>query len=881
MPESRKPSPSPLSSLASLSPLSAAARHTLAASAVILLAASAPASSAQETGQAAGELPTIEEKTEGMEALEGYFDLYWDRGSGELFWEIAGWDTEFLYQVSLAAGLGSNPVGLDRGQLGETHVLEPRRVGPRVLLEEPNYRYRARGADSAEAAAVENAFARGTLWGFEAVAETGERVLVNATDFFLRDAHDIARTLEETGQGSFSLDESRSALHMPRTRSFPRNTEVEASLTFTSEDPGELVEATAADGEAVTLRVHHSFVELPDTAGYDPRPVDPRVGAFGVSFQDYATPIDRELEVRWASRHRLHRQDPDAESSPPVEPLVYYVDAGVPEPIRSALIEGASWWDQAFEAAGYEDAFRVRVLPDSAHPLDIRYDMIHWTHRRTRGWSYGSSVVDPRTGEILKANVNLGSLRLRQDHLIAKGLAPPYGSAGGAESAPDGRLERSPAAPRSDAAGVPACDLSSGPGFGYLATAAQETDPTELALARVRQLSAHEVGHTLGFSHNYIASTYAGRASVMDYPAPLVGVTDGGRLDLSDAYDVGIGEYDAFAVNWLYRDFPEGRDEPAALDSIVRDGLERGMRFISDQDARPEGAAHALAGLWDNGRQPAEYLSHEYRVRRIGLENFGPEAIRPGKPMAGLEEVLVPLYLHHRYQLEVAAHSLGGYDYSYALRGDGQTVIEPVPPETQTTALDGMLRSLEADFLALPERVLELIPPRAFGMAGGETFGKRTSPTFDPLGAAASSARYTLRYLLQPERMARLVEQHRRDSRLPGLGQVVDSTLDRTWRASTPDDAYRNAVQQTVESVVLHELMEEAGSGDNTELVRAVLSDRIEGLAQWLEGRESLTPHQSLALRDIRRWQERPEGTTPPARVPDLPPGSPIGGGGG
>lgn len=872
MPETPRPS-SPLPGI----PEAPRLRRVVLAAAALLLVAAAPAAALQESGQEVEELPTIEEKTEGTDALEGYFDLYWDREAGKLYWEIDRWDTEFLYQISLAAGLGSNPVGLDRGQLGGTHVAEFRRVGRKVLLEEPNYSYRARDADSAEVAAVEDAFARSTLWGFEAAAESGDRVLVDATDFFLRDAHDIAETLQETGQGDYSLQESRSALYMPRTKAFPRNTEVEATLTFTTEDPGGLVRATAADGEAVTLRVHHSLVELPDTAGYDPRPVDPRVGAFGISFQDYSTPIDRELEIRWASRHRLEKQDPGAASSPPVEPLVYYVDPGTPEPVRSALVEGASWWNQAFEAAGYEDAFRVRVLPDSADPMDVRYHMIHWTHRRTRGWSYGSSVVDPRTGEILKANVNLGSLRLRQDHLIGRGLTPPFGSAAvGTGPGAAAGAERS-----SGAARIPACDLGSGPSFGYLASVTQDGDtPRELALARVRQLSAHEVGHTLGFSHNYIASTYAGRASVMDYPAPLVEITDDGRLDLSDAYDVGIGEYDEFAVTWLYQDFPEGRDEAAALDSIVRDGLDRGIRFISDQDARPEGAAHALAGLWDNGRQPAEYLSHEYRVRRIALEDFGPGAIRPGKPLAGLEEVLVPLYLHHRYQLEAASHSLGGYDYSYALRGDGQTVIEPVPASTQHTALDGMLRSLEPDFLALPERVLEAIPPRAFGMAEGETFAKRTHPAFDPLGVAASSARYTLRYLLQPERMARLVEQHRRSPDLPGLAAVVDSTLARTWRAPDPDDPYPNAVQQTVESVVLHRLMEEAGSGDNTELVRAVLADRVDGLADWLEGREGLSPHESLALDDIRRWQERPEGTTPPARVPELPPGSPIGGGG-
>ncbi len=795
-------------------------------------------------------IPEIDEKTEGMRRLDGFFDLYWDEAKGKLYWEIDRWDTEFLYQVSLSTGLGSNPVGLDRGQLGGTYVLEARRVGPTVLLVGPNYRFRARSEYRDEIRAVEEAFAPSTHWGFKVEAQSGDRALVDATDFFLRDAHGVIRQLESSGQGRFGLDRSRSAIHLPRTRTFPLNTEVETWLTFTSDNPGRLVRSTAASGGAVTLRQHHSLVQLPDV--YEPREADPRMGAFGIAFHDYASPIDQPLAVRWVARHRLEKKDPRAARSEPVEPIVYYLDPGAPEPIRSALIEGASWWNEAFEEAGYIDAFRVEVLPEGAEPMDLRYNMIHWTHRSTRGWSYGSTVVDPRTGEILKGNVNLGSLRLRQDHLLGTGLTAPFD------------------------ASIGECDLAGGPTFDYLAEVAEGADAVEMALARIRQLSAHEVGHTLGLSHNYIASTL-GRASVMDYPAPLVMVSSEGRLDLSDAYAVGMGEYDKLVIEWLYSDFAEGTDEKAALEEIIQDGLRRGIRFLTDQDARPAGAAHPLAALWDNGSDPVAALENEVEVRRIGLEAFGEGAIRPGEPLAALEEVLVPLYMHHRYQVEATAHSVGGADYNFAVRGDGQTPIEIVPGDRQRRALDAVLLTIEPEFLAIPERILAILPPRAFGMEGGELFGKRTSPTFDPIGAASSAAELTVSLIFQPQRMARLVEFHARDESYPGLAEVVERTLEVTWYAPHEASAYRQEIRNAVDRVVLDRMMSEAGSGDNTAQVRAVLAAEIASLAGWLETQDTPMPHQQLALEDVRRWQQRPEGVTPATRPAPLPPGSPIG----
>jgi hypothetical protein len=835
------------------------ARRVLLPALALLLAGALPgapgarAALAQGAGhdeEAAGPkpLPTIEAKTEGMTHMPGYFDLYWDARADKLYMEVDRFDQEFLFQESLATGLGSNPVGLDRGQEGDTRVLVARRVGRKILFVQPNLGFRARSGSDAEKAAVREAFAPGTVWGFEAVAKSGDRWLVDATSFFVRDAHDIVQTLKRTQQGDFKLNESRSTIYLPRTKSFPKNTEIEAWLTFTSPRPGPLVRRTAADAGSFSLRAHYSLVRLPDD-GYVPRRHDPRIGAFAITFQDYAVPIDQSIHFRWVTRHRLVKKDPSAAVSEPVQPLVYYVDPGIPEPVRSAVIEGISWWSKAFEAAGFKNAFQ----------MDLRYNVVHWTHRRTRGWSYGASVVDPRTGEILKANVNLGSLRLRQDHLIGQGLVPMFASAGQAE-------------------GVGGCDYGQGPSFGYLADLDPATTPTELALARVRQLAAHEVGHTLGLAHNYMASTY-GRASVMDYPAPVVNIREDGTLDLSDAYAVGVGSYDSLAITWLYSQFPKGTDVHAALDSIIQDGLHRGIRFITDQDARPPGAAHPLAALWDNGADPVAYLNHEIQVRKVGLEHFGEAMIRPGEPLASLEEVLVPLYLHHRYQLNAAAHSLGGYDYYFALRGDGQTPITVVPPDQQRRTLNELLSTLDPSFLAIPNRILNLIPPRAYGVATGEIFDSRTAPVFDPLGAAASSADFTIGLILQPQRMARLVAQHARDAKEPGLAEVLDRTMAATWKAPDPQNGYDLALRRTVDRVFLDRLMEEAGSADNTELVRADLDAAVRSLRDWLAGRSRPDPVQAKALEDIRRWIARPEGTTAPARVKELPPGDPIGGG--
>lgn len=809
----------------------------------------------------AQELPSIAEHTAGMTALEGFFDLYWDEDTGKLFWQFDDMDTGFIYQVSMGSGLGSNPVGIDRGQLEGTYLLEPMRVGPKVLLVEPNYRYRARSDNPREVAAVREAFAPSVQWGFDVVARTGEAVLVDATAFFLRDARDVIGQIQAAGQGTFRLDPSRSAMYMDRTRSFPDNTEVEAMLTFTSDDPGNLVRAVAATGNSITLREHHSLVRLPDD-GYSPRITDPRIGTNGPTISDYATPIDQDLYVRWVARHRLQKRDPTAAMSEPVEPIVYYVDPGVPEPIRSALIEGASWWNDAFAAAGFVNAFRVEVLPDGADPLDIRYNMIHWTHRRTRGYSYGGSVVDPRTGEIIKGNVNLGSLRLRQDYLHGQGMVPAFsmdqGMGGGMD---EGRYYES-------------CGLADAPGFEYLAQVADDADAVGMALARVRQLSAHEVGHTLGFPHNYLASTY-GRESVMDYPAPLAEVVNG-RISLANAYLARIGEYDKLAVKWLYSEFPPGTDEEAALQEIVREGMDAGLPYMGHTNNNFIGAGHQYAGVWDNGANLVDQLKVEIEVRRIGLASFGPEVIRPGEPMSDLEQVLLPLYMHHRFQMNSAVESLGGADYHYAMRGDGQIPYTIVPGDEQRDALETVLSTLTVDFLALPRRIVEMIPPPAYRYGQGETFEGHTELLFDPLGAAEGAADLTAGMILHPQRMARLVVFGGMGD-YPDLEEVVDRLLEVTWGAEEPADEYRMRVLHVIQRVVVDRMMVEGSRAENPAEVRAILADRLAALADSLESGPNPSPHTKLVAADIRRWENRSEATIPGPKL-EIPAGDPIGG---
>ena len=780
--------------------------------------------------QGNGGLPTIESHTAGLERLDGFFPLFWDDDTGALWLEIGRLGVEVLYVNALAAGVGSNDIGLDRGQLGGSRIVRFERVGRKVLMVQPNYAYRAATSNPDEQRAVDDAFATSVLFGFTVAARTDDHFLVDATPFLLRDVHGVADRLP----GAYRLDEQRSAVYLPRTRAFPENTELEATLTFAREGRGDgpgfgrgSIEAVTPSAEAVTVRQRQSFIALPDD-GYTPRPYDPRAGYGAVSFVDYAAPLGEPMTRRYLRRHRLEKRDPSAAMSEAVEPIVYYLDRGTPEPIRSALLDGARWWNQAFEAAGYRDAFRVELMPEGADPLDVRYNVIQWVHRSTRGWSYGSSVTDPRTGEIIKGHVTLGSLRVRQDWLIAEGLLSPYLT--GDEEPPE---------------------------------------LAELALARIRQLSAHEVGHTLGLGHNYYASSQ-GRISVMDYPHPLVTLGPDAQIDLSDAYDVGIGKWDAVAIAYGYQDHPADTDAGPALQRLLDEAWDEDLRYLTNQDA----AAHPRVHLWANGTDPARELERMLQVRRIALDRFGESAIPAGRPLATLEEALVPLYLHHRYQIDAAASALGGVEYVYAMRGDGRVPVTPVPGDRQRAALAALLRTLDPAELTLPETVLRRIPPRPPGHGlHRELFPRRTGPVFDALTPAIVAADLTVSQMLAPPRAARLVEQALLDETLPDLAEVLDVLMDDVFDA--PDEtAYEGAVRRAVQRVVAERLMGLAEQAPMAE-VRAHATVSLERISRRAPG----DAYSRVLGREIERFLERPGNpvASPSVPAPAAPPGSPIG----
>ncbi len=800
---------------------------------------------AQEDG-----LPSIAEKTASMQEIDGFMPLYWEASTGKLWMEISRWDHDVLHMTGLASGLGSNDIGLDRGALAGSRVVRFRRVGPKVLLVQPNLRFRASSSNPREVQAVTDAFAPSTLWGFTAAAETGDRVLVDATSFFVRDMTNIGARLRP---GTYRLDEGRSALHLPMTMGFPENTEVEVSLTFVLQPGGtgrvfggpfpqppggvqafEGVRNVAASGEAATLRVHHSFVQLPEIGEYTPRVFDPRAGFGSISYADYSAPLGEPMEQRLIRRHRLEKRDPSAAMSDPVEPIIYYLDPGAPEPIRSALLEGARWWNQAFEAAGFRDGFQVEMLPEGVSSHDVRYNVINWVHRSTRGWSTGGSVTDPRTGEILKGVVTLGSLRWRQDYLIAEGLLSPYSNG---DETPAGL--------------------------------------TEWALSRIRQLAAHEAGHTLGLGHNYYDSD-RGRISVMDYPHPLVTLESNGSLDYSEAYDVGIGDWDKVAITYGYGDYPDGVDETAPLQAILDQAWEEDLIYLTNQDV----SAHARADQWSNGADAAAELERMMAVRRNALDRFGEAAIRGGRAMSTLEEALVPLYMHHRYQVEAAASMLGGLEYIYAFRGDGRKPMSRVSGAAQRAAVHALLGTLQPAELAIPIGVLDILPPRPPGYSRTrELFPRYTGPTFDAITPAVVAADHTVGQMLQPARAARLVEQHTLDADLPGLDDVI------TWlwevaQPSASDSPYEAEIRRGVGRVIADRLMALA-SGAGMPQVRAVATMHLAGMgraaSEAMAGGDAQAAFATLLSMDIKRFMARPAAPYEMPGTVGAPPGAPIG----
>ena len=765
-----------------------------------------------------------------IKSFKGYFNFSYNEESGSIKMEVKELNREFLYVSSLSSGIGSNDIGLDRGQLGGERIVKFIKTGNKLLLVQPNQDYRALTDNELERNSIEQAFAKSVLFGFPIQQEKEGSYFIDITPFLLQDMHGVSNRLKQAGEGQYNLDKTKSAIWLERTKAFPKNVELDVLLTFSGQPSGKHLRTVVPTASLVTVHQHHSFIELPDN-NYQPRIFDVRSGAIPMSYMDYATPVQEQINKQYIIRHRLQKKNPENQMSKAVEPIIYYLDNGTPEPIRSALLDGAKWWNQAFEAAGFIDAFQVKILPDDVDPLDCRYNVIQWVHRSTRGWSYGSSVVDPRTGEIIKGHVSLGSLRVRQDFLIAQALLnEPYKD--------------------SD----------------------DNVDPMlQMALSRIRQLSAHEVGHTIGFTHNF-AATASNRASVMDYPHPAITLKNN-QVDISNAYAVGIGDWDKVTVAYSYTEFNKQTDETKALNTILEKAKNDGLRFITDSDARAPGGAHALAHLWDNGGSATDELMNVLNIRKKAISNFSENNIRSNEPYSVLEDVFVPLYFFHRYQAEAASKIIGGLDYNYAVKGDGQMIVETIDAESQNKALYALLLTINAETLAIPKDKLGLFPPRAFSyQRTRESFKGKTGVAFDALSVASTASDMTLKFLLHPQRANRLIQQKSLDSNQLSLDGVLKALIKTSFDV-TYDDNYLNEIQRMINLNVLKHLMNLASNDNSFFQVKALANEAIRNI---MLNSLSLDPYKMQYMLLIKQFTDNPKEFSLP-ESPSLPDGSPIG----
>ncbi|GAA4272272.1 zinc-dependent metalloprotease [Aquimarina gracilis] len=776
------------------------------------------------------------ESNKNLKTFNGYFNFFYNESKDEIYLEVDELDAEFLYVHSLATGLGSNDIGLDRGQIGDGVVVKFQKAGNKLLLVQPNQRYRAITDNNLEKKSVEQAFAKSVLFGFPIKEEKSGKYIIDITSFLFQDTHGIIDRLKYQNEGTYKVDKEKSALSLERTKAFPKNVEFEALITYKGSAKGQNIQSVAPNSKLLTVIQHHSFVELPDD-GYQKREFDPRSGAISISYMDYATPVQDPIVKRYIIRHRLEKKNPTLAISEAKEPIVYYLDPGTPEPVRSALLEGARWWNEAYEAIGFKDAFQVKMLPENADPMDLRYNVIQWVHRSTRGWSYGASVVDPRTGEILKGHVSLGSLRIRQDFLIAQALL-----------------------------NQPFKDRDS-----------NYQPMLEMALARIRQLSAHEVGHTIGFAHNFAASTN-NRASVMDYPHPVVTLKND-SIDLSNAYDTKIGEWDKVTVAYSYSEFAKGTNEKEALNNILSAAYQSGLRFISDSDARPVGGAHELAHLWDNGQNATEELKNVLSVREFAIRNFSEGNIRSNEPYSVLEDVFVPLYFFHRYQTEATVKLIGGLNYNYAVKGGKQTIVDVTDSKKQRQALQQVLNTLTPEVLAIPEDKLKLFPPRAFGYyRTRESFKGKTGVGFDAISVAATASDMSLSLLLHPERASRLVQQKSLNKNQLGLVEMLEELIDLSFENKSKN-SYHKEIQYVVKTNVLKHLMNLSRNKSAYPQVNAITYAKINELLSRLKVKTT-DPldkiYNEYLIMEIKNFLKKPAEfkVLPSPKIPD---GSPIG----
>ena len=771
-------------------------------------------------------------KYDTLKSYFGFFNFFYDKKNDHIYLEVEDLEKEFLYVNSLSEGIGSNDIGLDRGQLGGRRVVYFKKAGNKLLLIEPNQKYRANSENYLEKKSIEQAFAKSVIWSFPIKEVKGKSYIIDLNDFLLHDAHDVSDRLKNRKQGSYSVNKSRSSIELSRTKAFPKNIEFDIQLTLTGKPEGSLIKSVTPSADAVTVNQHHSFIKLPPL-DFKMRKFDPRSGANSFKFYDYATPVNEPTLKEYVVRHRLEKKDDTLEMSLPVEPIIYYLDNGTPEPVRTALLEGGRWWNEAFENIGFKNAFQVKMLPNDADPLDVRYNVIQWIHRSTRGWSYGASIIDPRTGEILKGHVSLGSLRIRQDFMIALGLTEsPFKK-------------------------------------GYN----KENDALEMALSRIRQLSAHEIGHTLGFAHNFSASAN-NRSSVMDYPHPKLEIING-KISYKNAYDTGIGEWDKISVAYSYSDFSDEMDEEIALQKILENSYNDGHRFISDFDSRPIGGAHPKSHLWDNGDDATLELNNLLKIRRIAMNQFSLDHLRSGENYSILEDRLVPIYFLHRYQVEAVVKLIGGLNYDYGVKSNISYKVSPVNKNDQKTALKALLKSISPSELRIPKNLHSILGPRTFGnLRNRESFGSQSGVSFDYLGIANSLSDAIIGMILNPQRVTRLIQQEAIYNNQFKFNEVLKEMINSTFK-TTETNNYNMSIKEINQYNLLKHLMILSNEQNIYPQVRAEIYNVFDELLKWLKKNPDFK-YSNFYVNQLNQFKLQPDLFSPleTERIPD---GSPIG----
>lgn len=771
-------------------------------------------------------------KYDSMKSYLGYFNFYYDNTNDHIYLEVKELEKQFLYVNSLSEGIGSNDIGLDRGQLGGRRVVYFKKAGNKLLLVEPNQKYRANSNNYLEKKSIKQAFAKSVIWSFPIKESNKNGYVIDLNEFLLNDMHGVSQRLKSRKQGSYSVNKSRSSMELKRTKAFPKNIEFDIQLTFTGQPQGSLIKTVTPSADAVSVNQHHSFIELPPL-DFKMRRFDPRSGVNAFRFYDYATPVNEPTLQEYVVRHRLEKKNPELKISEPIEPIVYYLDNGTPEPVRSALLEGGRWWNQAFENIGFKNAFQVKILPDDADPLDVRYNVIQWIHRSTRGWSYGASIIDPRTGEILKGQVSLGSLRIRQDFMIALGLT------------------ESP----------------------FKINNNKDKKALEMALARIRQLSAHEIGHTLGFAHNFAASAN-NRSSVMDYPHPTLSIIEG-KINYDNAYAIGIGDWDKVSVSYNYSVFSDEIDENFALQNILEKSYINGHRFISDSDSRPIGGAHPKSHLWDNGAIATNELDNLLKIRKIAMNQFSLDHIRFGENYSVLEDRLVPMYFLHRYQLQAVVKLIGGINYDYGVKSNIKYETSPVNTSDQKLALKSLLNSISPSELTIPKSLHSILSPRTFGnYRNRESFGSQTGVGFDYLGVANSLSDAVIGMILNPQRVSRLIQQDAIYKDQLTFNDVILQLIEEIFKTNTTD-SYFQSIKEINQANLLKHLMILSNSNNVYPQIRGEIYNELDDLSTWLN-KNSEIRFSKFYQNQISQFKSQPELISP-LKTEKIPDGSPIG----